>query len=227
MKDKTALILAAGGVGQRMGADMPKQFIKICGKEIIMHTIDSLLTCDFIDKIVIVCHSDYVDYCRKLVSPINKDITVISGGETRQASVYKGLKEVADCKYVLVHDAVRCLISAADVYKLHDELVKHGSCTLAVKVKDTVKIADKDNFVLSTPERDKLWQIQTPQAFVTKELIAAHDYAAETGYVGTDDCSLIEHFGKNVKLVEGSYENIKITTVSDLKIAQVFLKGSD
>lgn len=227
MKNKTALILAAGGVGARMGADMPKQFIKILGKEIIMHTIDSLLPCDFIDKLVIVCHSDYADYCRELVSGINKDITVISGADTRQESVYKGLMEIADCKYVLVHDAVRCLVNKDDVYKLHDELISHGSCTLAVRVTDTVKIADNDNFVIDTPDRDSLWQIQTPQAFITNELISAHDYAKETGYIGTDDCSLIEHFGKRVKLVEGNYENIKITTRFDLQIAKAILKGRD
>ncbi len=227
MNNKTALILAAGGVGERMGLNLPKQFIKIRGREIILHTIDRLLLCDFIDKIVIVCHADYVDCCKNLISDIGRDISVIEGGDSRQASVYKGLKELADYKYVLVHDAVRCLIDEKDVRKLADELKSNGSCTLAVKVKDTVKIADGDDFVVNTPDRDKLWQIQTPQAFLTEELISAHDYAEKTAYIGTDDCSLIEHFGKRVKLVEGSYENIKITTASDLKIAEVFLKGSE
>lgn len=227
MNNKTAAIIVAGGTGSRMGADIPKQFIKLNGKEIILHTLEAFEKCEFINKIVVVCHSDYLELCRSLTALIKKDILIVCGGVTRQQSVLNGLNNISDCTYVLVHDAVRCLVDPCDIKKLHNELIKNGSCTLAVKAKDTIKMSDNNNMVTSTIPRDYLWQVQTPQAFLVKELIEAHNFALSSGFEATDDCSVMEHFGKEIKLVEGSYENIKITTLSDLEIAKAFMKGSD
>jgi 2-C-methyl-D-erythritol 4-phosphate cytidylyltransferase len=227
LNKRLAAIIVAGGTGSRMGTDVPKQFIKINGKEIILHTISTFEKCDFIDKIIVVCHRDYLDFCKSLFSDVKKDITVTEGGNTRQQSVFKGLKEAQDCEYVLVHDAVRCLIEEPHIKMLYNELLNGNSCTLAVRVKDTIKIADENNIVTNTPERSKLWQIQTPQAFLISELLSAHEYAVKTSFDGTDDCSVMEHYGKKITLVEGSYKNIKITTPSDIEIAKVFMKGSD
>lgn len=224
MKHKTTAIIVAGGTGNRMGADIPKQFLPLCGKEIISYTVETFASCDFIDEIIIVCHADYLEHCKELFGSI-ESVSYITGGATRQDSVSKGLTLAQDSDYVLVHDAVRCLVSKDEIECLYTTLTDKGSCTLAVRVKDTVKTADNDNIVTSTIPRDNLWQIQTPQAFVTKELAAAHSYAAQTGFVGTDDCSVMEHMKKPIILVEGRYENIKITTPSDLEIAKVFLKG--
>ena len=138
-----------------------------------------------------------------------------------------GLKEAFDCEYVFVHDAVRCLIEENHIKTLYEELLNGKSCTLAVRVKDTIKIADENNVVTNTPDRSRLWQIQTPQAFLVSELLSAHEHAVKTGFEGTDDCSVMEHFEKKITLVEGSYKNIKITTPSDIEIAKVFMKGSE
>ena len=224
MNKKTAAIIVAGGTGNRMNSDIPKQFIKLCGSEIICYTVNTFINCNFIDKIVIVSHKDYINHCKNLFKGID-NISIVTGGNTRQESVYNGLKEVSDCSYVLVHDAVRCLVTVAEIEKLYNTLLQKGSCTLAVKVKDTVKKSDSDNTVTATIPRENLWQIQTPQAFLTSELILAHELAVKTQFEGTDDCSLMENVKKPITLVEGNYENIKITTPSDLEIAKVFLKG--
>lgn len=224
MSHKTAAIIVAGGTGSRMGADVPKQFLPLCGKEIITYTIETFASCDFIDKIIIVCHADYLEHCKELFGSV-ENVSYITGGATRQESVSRGLTLAQDTDYVLVHDAVRCLVSEDEIHTLYRTLTGKGSCTLAVRVKDTVKSADDNNIVTSTIPRDNLWQIQTPQAFVTKELTVAHSYAAKTGFIGTDDCSVMEHMQKPIILVEGRYENIKITTPSDIEIAKVFLKG--
>lgn len=224
MKHKTAAIIVAGGTGSRMGLDVPKQFLPLCGKEIIVHTVHTFASCDFIDKIIIVCHADYLEHCKELFDSM-ESVCYITGGATRQESVSRGLTLAQDYTYVLVHDAVRCLVSKDEIQSLYRTLTEHGSCTLAVRVKDTVKSADENKIVTNTIPRDNLWQIHTPQAFVTKELTEAHSYAAQTGFIGTDDCSVMEHMQKPIILVEGRYENIKITTTSDLKIAKVFLKG--
>lgn len=227
MNSNTAVIIVAGGTGSRMGSGMPKQFLKVMNKEILLHTVETFASCDFVNKIVIVCHSDYTDYCKKLVSEVKKDISVVCGGATRQESVFAGLSEIKEYKYVLVHDAVRCLVTAEDIKKLHAELLSGNSCTLAVRVKDTIKMADDSLFVTDTVPREFLWNIQTPQAFAVSELYSAHKHAIETNFVGTDDCSVVENYGKSVKLVEGSYENIKVTTPSDLKLAEFFMKGCE
>lgn len=227
MNKKIAAIIVAGGTGSRMGTDVPKQFIKINGKEIILHTLSVFEKCDFIDKIIVVCHSDYLKFCNSLFAEVKKDVIVTPGGKTRQESVFCGLKEAKDSEYVFVHDAVRCLIEETHIKMLYNELLKGNSCTLAVRVKDTIKIADENNIVTNTPDRSNLWQIQTPQAFLTKELFSAHEYAKKMGFEATDDCSVMEHFGKKITLVGGSYKNIKITTPSDIEIAKVFMKGSE
>ena len=227
MSRKTAVIIVAGGTGSRMGTDMPKQFLKIRNKEILLHTAEIFAACGIADKIVIVCHADYIEHCRNLTLSVNAGISVVCGGNTRQESVFAGLAEVREYDYVLVHDAVRCLVSCEDIKKLYSELLSGNSCTLAVKVKDTVKMSDEAGFVTSTLPREFLWNIQTPQAFETDKLFRAHEYALETGFAGTDDCSVMEHFGEKVKLVEGSYENIKLTTPSDLKLAEIFMEGCE
>jgi 2-C-methyl-D-erythritol 4-phosphate cytidylyltransferase len=207
-----------------MGADVPKQFLSLNGKEIISYTIETFASCFFIDKIIIVCHADYMEHCKDLFSATDK-IVFTAGGATRQESVLCGLRIASDCKYVLVHDAVRCLVSKDEITSLYNTLLEKGSCSLAVRVKDTIKSSDENNQVITTVPRENLWQIQTPQAFLTSELMDAHNYAKEVGFQGTDDCSIMENINKPIILVEGRYENIKITTPSDLEIAKVFLKG--
>jgi len=224
LTQKTVAIIVAGGTGSRMNSDIPKQFLSLCGEEIISHTVKTFSKCEFVDSIIIVCHKDYIDHCTELFKDL-KNVQVIEGGSTRQESVYKGLCSCQKSKYVLIHDAVRCLVTKEEITNLYNTLTANGSCTLAVKVKDTIKMSDENSVVVKTVPRENLWQIQTPQGFLTEEIYNAHRYAIETQFLGTDDCSVMENANKPIILVEASYENIKITTPSDIEIAKVFLKG--
>ncbi len=225
LNKKTAALIVAGGTGSRMGGNVPKQFMELGGSEIIVHTLNTFASCDFIDGIIVVCHSDYMAHCAELLKSIDKPSVVVCGGKTRQRSVYNGLCAADDYTYVMVHDAVRCLVTEEEIASLHRELIISGSCTLAVRSKDTTKLADSRGYVANTLPRENLWQIQTPQAFLLNELKEAHEYAAKNSFEATDDCSVMEYVNKPIKLVEGRYENIKITTPSDMEIAKLFLKG--
>ena len=223
---KIGLIVVAGGSGQRMGSDCPKQFLKLHNREIILHTLDVFRKMNMFGEISVVCHENYLEFCRNLIDnsfgPNN--INIVKGGSTRQESVFCGLKSLSDSNFVLIHDAVRCCVDSEDVKKLCDYLVQSGSCALGVKVKDTVKISDTHGNIISTPNRENLWQIQTPQAFEYDVIYSAHEKADACKTVSTDDCALVEEQGGNIHIVEGSYENIKITTPSDMDIAGMFLK---
>ncbi len=223
---RTGLIIVAGGSGQRMGTECPKQFLKIDGKEIILHTLDVFAQMNLFEEILIVCHNDYIELCRKLVDDAIgcNAVKIVSGGKSRQESVFNGLKAMNNCDCVLIHDAVRCCVNSADVSRLHEYVLKSGSCALGVRVKDTVKIADSSGYILSTPNREFLWQIQTPQAFNYDEICSAHERASKEHKEATDDCALIEMYGGKVRIVEGSYENIKITTPFDMDVAGLYIK---
>ena len=228
MNNKTlAVVIVAGGSGLRMGSEIPKQFIKVNGAQIIEHTLQAFLECKLAQKIVVVCNKDYIDHTKKLVSAICAavPIEVVAGGTTRQLSVYEGLQKVSDFEYVMIHDAVRCCLSVEDIHKLYDAL-KVSACALGVRVNDTIKLADSDSHaIVKTIDRQNLWHIQTPQAFKVADIIEAHNQALQSGYEATDDCAIAEKAGMVVKIVEGSYTNIKVTTPSDLILAGEFLKG--
>lgn len=228
--NSTAVILVAGGCGLRMGTDIPKQFITIAGMEIIEHSICAFLESNIADKLVIVCSKAYIAHTNMLISKITSQIPIIvaEGGATRQASVYNGLLEATDCEYVMIHDAVRCCITPEDIIKLRDNLVHCSSCALGVRVKDTIKLADgSSGNILKTIDRNNLWHIQTPQAFKTQEILSAHRLALKTGFEATDDCAVAENAGMTVNIVEGSYNNIKVTTPTDLIFARELLKGRE
>ncbi|MBR5505137.1 MAG: 2-C-methyl-D-erythritol 4-phosphate cytidylyltransferase [Clostridia bacterium] len=228
MNNKTlAVVIVAGGSGLRMGSEIPKQFIKVNGAQIIEHTLQAFLECKLAQKIVIVCNKDYIDHTKKLVSAICAavSIEVVAGGATRQLSVYEGLQKVSDFEYVMIHDAVRCCLSVEDIHKLYDAL-KVSACALGVRVNDTIKLADSESHaIVKTIDRQNLWHIQTPQAFKVADIIEAHNQALQSGYEATDDCAIAEKAGMVVKIVEGSYTNIKVTTPTDLILAGEFLKG--
>lgn len=223
-KDKVCAIIVAGGVGSRIGEKIPKQFLKINNKEIIKYTLDTFSSCEIIDSITIVCHKDYIDYMNNLIKDYSCDINVVSGGRTRQESVYIGLKSISESRFVLIHDAVRCLVTLDEITKLYQKLIQGSACTLGVRVKDTLKKSDNDNKIISDTDRNNLWHIQTPQCFETHEILTAHEYAISKNIDVTDDTSLYSLLGKKVEIVEGSSKNIKITTKEDIEIASLFLK---
>lgn len=221
-----SVVIVSAGRGSRMKADINKQFLKLKGKEVIAHTIDKFYNNTNIDEIVVVVKEDEADFFRRnIIDKYGyKNIKIAFGGKERQDSVFNGLKAVNErCDIVLIHDGARPFVTD-EIIKNSIECAKKNKCVIVgVPVKDTIKIINKDNEVCDTPNRSTLWSIQTPQVFEYLSIIKAHKIAKEKSYYGTDDSMLMEYLGYNVKVIEGSYNNIKITTPEDLKIGEEIL----
>ena len=220
-----SVLIVAAGSGKRMGADIPKQFLLLCGRPILSHTIQAFESSPDIDEIIIVTNADNVDYVKnEIAAPFKKVKNVVRGGSERQYSVYNGLREISkSCEIVLIHDGVRPFVTVKDINNIIEHTKIYGCCVLAVPVKDTIKVCNKDGFIESTPDRAFLWQAQTPQAFKYDIILKAHNLAENYGFLGTDDSMLTERLGYKTKVVEGSYENIKITTPEDMEIGEKIL----
>lgn len=211
-------VIVAAGKGERMGAGINKAYLPLGGKTVIETAVAPFEQCSRIDEIIVV--TDDVQKCKNVLSGFSKVKTVVSGGRTRSESVKNGLYS-AKGELCAIHDGARALITVSEIESVIDAVQKYGAAALGVKCKDTIKKADNDGFITETPDRDFLYQIQTPQAFITAEILKMHE-GKEGNF--TDDCALAESFGKRIKIVSGSYENIKITTPEDLDIAETILK---
>lgn len=213
------VIIVAAGSGSRMKRDINKQFIKLEGKEIIVHTIEKFYKNKSIDDIVIVIKEMEEKYfIENIISKYNFDnIKLAYGGNERQDSVYNGIKKLnKDCNIVLVHDGARPFVNETIIKRSIDEAKKNKAVVVGVPVKDTIKVVNKDGNIVDTPNRSLLWSVQTPQTFKYEVITKAYEDAYNNNYYGTDDAMLVERIGYNVKMVEGSYDNIKITTEEDL-----------
>lgn len=222
----TSAVILAAGASTRMGKS--KQFIELGGMPVIARTVVEFNKSPCIDEIILVCKKEeldmYADYAEKY--GISKPFTVVEGGETRQESARNGVDAVSSkSKFIAIHDGARCLITQDMIYKVCHGAYLHEAAILAVKAIDTVKVADKNAFIESTPERKLTWQAQTPQVFKTNAFRAAAYIARDEGVEGTDDASLLEHIRIPVKLVEGSKENIKITDPIDILFAEAILNS--
>lgn len=221
------VIVPAAGAGTRMRAPVPKQFLKLGAKEILARTLGHFQSAPEIGRIVVAVPAghtaDVIGMVRRY--RMTKVTDVISGGRRRQDSVRNGLdvfgSEPPDA--VLVHDGVRPFITHDLLKRLLLALSTSGAAMAAVLAKETVKLVDR-LVVQSTPDRAKVWIAQTPQAFRYATLRRAYDAAAEDRFRGTDDASLVERIGVRVKIVQGSYENIKITTAEDFELAKIIAK---
>lgn len=221
------VIIVAAGTGSRMKKDINKQFIKLNDKEIIAHTIDKFYNNDNIDDIVVVIKEEEEKHF--IDNVINKygfnDIKIAYGGNERQDSVYNGIKKLNNnCDVILVHDGARPFVTGDIIENSIEEAKKHNAVVVGVKVKDTIKIVSEDGNIIDTPDRRYLWSVQTPQVFKYDIITKAYEDAYNKNYYGTDDAMLVERIGYNVKMVEGSYDNIKITTPEDLKFGEQILK---
>jgi 2-C-methyl-D-erythritol 4-phosphate cytidylyltransferase len=225
---KVSAVIAAGGSGKRMQAQENKVYLPVDGLPVLAHTLMVFDRCDLINEIVVVVPRKEMNYCStKVFLPLglSKPVKVTAGGKERQDSVGCGLMETsANCDFVVVHDGARPLLTLELLESVIREAMVWGGAIAAVPVKDTIKLADHNGFVSKTPERDKLWSVQTPQAFAKEILVEAHQNARTKGLLGTDDSFLVEQLGYPVKLVTGDYENIKITTPEDLNLAEVILR---
>lgn len=220
-------IIPAAGQGTRMKAGVNKQFLELFGKPVLVHTLEIFEKCDLINDVILVASSGEEDYCHHLLQEygLSKITRIITGGRERQHSVARGLDLVSDkCDIVAVHDGARPLLLLSHLRKVLEAVSVNDGVILAVPVKDTIKEIMSDQIVRSTMDRTKLWMVQTPQVFRKDVLMYAYQKAREEGFAGTDDASLAEHYGFRIKVVEGSYENIKITTPEDLDLAELIIK---
>ncbi|HTY13712.1 MAG TPA: 2-C-methyl-D-erythritol 4-phosphate cytidylyltransferase [Candidatus Omnitrophota bacterium] len=212
---KVSVIIAAGGSGKRMGT--PKQFLPLCGRPLVEWTVRAFKAVKRIGQIILVVSGD------DSVKAETFGVEVATSGPERQDSVKNGLALVSlDCDIVLVHDGARPLITADIIEKAIDAADRYGAAVVGVPVKDTIKAVGDDSFIAGTADRSKLWAAQTPQAF--KREIITRAYQNIKGIV-TDDSKLAEQLGVKVKMIMGSYENIKITTPEDLMMAEAVLRS--
>lgn len=222
----TAIILAAGR-GTRMKAEVNKQYLLLEGEPIIVHTIVGFEKSPLIDEIILVINENDVEVCKKNILnkyKFKKVKKVILGGKERQRSVYNGILEVdKESEVVLIHDGARPIVTEQVIERCIRGAKEYGAVSAGVPIKETIKIMKADRFVDFTPRREDVWITQTPQAFKTDIIRKAHEIAIEEDILGTDDAMLIEHMGEKVKMVEGDYENIKITTPEDLITVEAIL----
>lgn len=223
---KVAVVIPAAGQGRRMQTPVNKQLLLLQGMPIIVHTLQVFESCSAVGEIVLVCAGGEKTIYEDLVtvSGIKKVARVVSGGAERQDSVYNGLRALAeDTEIVLVHDGARPLVDNDIIARVVAAAGEFGAAIAAVPVKDTIKSVNNAGVVEKTLERSRLYQAQTPQGFRFDMLKKAYDEAVKAGLVGTDDSSLVERIGTAVKIVPGSYENIKITTAEDMVLAEAIL----
>jgi len=221
---KVSVIVVAAGEGKRMGAE--KQFVELGGIPLCIRACVAFDGINNIGEIILVVSPKNVSMAKEHVSghKLKKVKKIVPGGDVRQASVYNGLKELAaDSEYVLIHDGARPLLSPELVEKMLSELVGKDAVVLAVPVSDTVKQIDERCVVSKTVERKDLWAAQTPQGFRVSLIREAHEKAIKEGISATDDAVLVERTGKDVNILMGSYENMKITTPLDLVVAECII----
>lgn len=219
---KIYAIIVAGGSGSRMGADKNKVLLDFCGKSVLRRTADVFANHSRIDKIVVVTRECDRAECACALDGIG--VVFADGGDTRQQSVMSGLQKCTDADYVLIHDAARALIEEDAITRVIDDCVKFGAAAVGVKCKDTLKTVDESGRIIGTVDREHTYNIQTPQAFRYSDIIAAHERAKADGVLATDDCALVEHYGGVIKLTEGSYDNIKLTTPDDMAVGEMILR---
>lgn len=222
--DVTAIVPAAGG-GTRFGGELPKQFFPLRGVPILIRTLAALTRNDLIRHLIVVVPPGEESWGQTLARrfEITREVEFVAGGKERQESVYLGLMRAkATTDLVVIHDGVRPFLSAGLLEACVREAERWGAAVVAVPVKETIKEVE-GSFVMGTPERDRLWIAQTPQAFHHPLILEAHRLARDQGFLGTDDTSLVERLGAKVRIVPGSYENIKITTPEDLLLADRFI----
>jgi len=221
----TAIILAAGS-SKRMGMEKNKVLLDL-KEPILVHSIRPFEENSMVNDIIIVANKDDICECSKLVKKykIKKVNNINPGGSTRQESSYNGVVK-AESDYVILHDAARPLITKSTVTNIIRDMLVYGAAVTAVPSKDTIKLVDA-GFAERTMEREKLWLTQTPQAFKTEVIKQAHKKARADNFSATDDASMIERLGYRVRITQGSYENIKITTPDDIIIAKSLLEKGD
>lgn len=215
-------IIVAAGRGSRMKAEQNKVYLPLCGKPVLQHTVRAFLDCSCIGELVIVTRACDVEQCRALFQ--EKGVKIVEGGATRQESVYRGLRQITG-DIAVIHDGARALVTPALIGQTVLACREHGAAAAGVQCKDTLKTVDANGFIVGTPDRNVTYQIQTPQVFESEKIRVAHERALREHVEATDDCGLYERYFGRIKMVPGSYENIKLTTPEDMLLAERILEG--
>ena len=235
MKEKKfAAIVLSAGIGSRMQSDVPKQYMELNGYPVIYYSLKAFQDSE-VSSIILVTGKNDVEYCRTEIVEkyhLDKVHKVIPGGTERYNSVYEGLKAISEADYVLIHDGARPMLNQEILRRSMDAAAEYGACVVGMPVKDTIKVSDENGFCKETPPRNSLWMIQTPQTFSYQVVKGAYEHVLEAIENGeevpqiTDDAMMVEYAtDTKVKLVQGDYRNIKITTPEDLSVASTYLKN--
>ncbi|XP_002960618.2 2-C-methyl-D-erythritol 4-phosphate cytidylyltransferase, chloroplastic [Selaginella moellendorffii] len=223
-----SVILLAGGVGKRMGADMPKQYLRLLGQPIALYSFYTFANMPEVKEVVVVCDPSY----KHLFEEASKNIKIVVKfalpGRERQDSVFSGLQAISDdSKLACIHDSARPLVLGHDIQRVLRDAWVHGAAVLGVRVKATIKEAGSDHFVKKTLNRQNLWEMQTPQAIEPSLLRQGFGLVERDGLEVTDDVSIVEFLKRPVFITEGSYSNLKVTTPDDMLVAERILQSAN
>lgn len=225
---KKAVIIPAAGSGVRLGSDIPKPFIELSGKTILQRSIECFLGVEGVVYVVVATSLDNFETCNRIFEEFKQpDISfnLVKGGAERQASILNAMNTLPDdIELVAIHDAVRPFASLESIEECFRAASELGAAIVGVPVKDTIKKIDANERIVETPDRSELWQAQTPQIFKKDIIREAYQFAVKENFLGTDDASLVERIGVDIKMVEGDRKNLKITYPIDLKIAELIIK---
>lgn len=236
MEQCTAIVLAAGA-GKRMQSAVAKQYMLLNGKPIIWYALNAFEKSEQIQQVILVVGAGEIPFCREEIVErfgFTKVKEIVEGGAERYLSVWEGLKclKPEEGNFVFVHDGARPFVTEAIIRDAYEAVREYGACVVGMPVKDTIKVVDEEDFAVQTPNRKTLWAVQTPQVFEELLIYKSYEEVVQNleelkakGIEITDDAMVVETVSnRKVKLIKGSYENIKITTPEDILVAQSFLK---
>lgn len=227
MEKVTAVVLAAGS-GKRMNSSVHKQYMMLAGKPVLYYVLKTFEESE-VEEVVLVVGQGEIEYCRQNIVDsygFQKVKVIVEGGKERYHSVYAGLAAAPGTDYVLIHDGARPFVDVDMIKRSIDGVKSYQACVVGMPVKDTIKVVGEERFAKATPDRNTLWQIQTPQAFSYPLILDAYTkIVAQEECTVTDDAMVLEQMtGQQVKVIKGSYRNIKITTPEDLLVAEAYVK---
>ena len=226
---KVTAVIVAAGEGLRIGGNVPKPYLSLCGRAMVLRTLDRFFAARSIGQVVLVVAAGELSRCEGMLredSLLGQRSWVLqSGGATRQQSVKAGLEKISgDVDIVVIHDGARPFVSPVLIDRCVESAVQSGAVVVGLPARDTIKVVSGDRRVLSTPDRKALWEIQTPQAFRREVILEAHELAVRAGFDATDDAMLVEQAGKPVWIIEGEKTNLKITVPDDLWVAEAMIR---
>ncbi|MEX0601965.1 MAG: 2-C-methyl-D-erythritol 4-phosphate cytidylyltransferase [Bacteroidota bacterium] len=227
-RPRITAVVPAAGTGTRIGGKVPKQFLLLAGKPVLVHTLERFERCADVDQVCLAVPPSAVAETESMVSRyrLHKVRTIVAGGAKRQDSVANALRGLTfgEKDIILVHDAVRPFIEPKSISEVIRAAREYNAAVVAVQPKDTVRRANGSGFFDTTIDRSALWLIQTPQAFTAPVLLKAFERAAKDRFTSTDEAGLVERLNVNIRIVHGSYDNIKITTPEDLELGLLILQ---